>query len=61
MFIFFNAFKILDQALLIYSKVFKYCGMYKKGTAQWGGPKKSLEKKKNWREKVLSSDFEILI
>ena len=41
----FNTFKTLDEALLIYSKVFKYCGMYEKGTAQWGGPKNSLEKK----------------
>ncbi len=40
MFILFDTFKILDEAPLIYSKVFKYCGMYKNGTAQWGTPKK---------------------
>ena len=44
-FFFFNTVKILVEALLIYAKVFKYCGMYEKGTAQWGGPKNSLEKK----------------
>ena len=32
-FFFFNTVKILVEALLIYAKVFKYCGMYKKGTA----------------------------
>jgi len=58
--ILFDAIKIQDEALLIYSSVFSYCGMYKKGTAQWGGPKKSLEKKSCWWEKILSSDFEIL-
>ena len=53
-----NTFKTLDEALLIYSKVFKYCGIYEKGTAQWGGPINSLEKK-SWREEVLNSDLEI--
>ena len=28
----------------MYSGVFNYCSMYKKGTAQWGEPKRSLEK-----------------